>query len=99
MEGMKTAEELYEKHKSKIETYDGEIRTAHQDFWCVFYLDFQNAITEDRKQIKDMIDEMIEGLKGECEDCGEDYNACSCVASIPIGEKIEALTELKDKLK
>ena len=82
MEGMKTAEELYEKHKSKIETYDGEIRTAHQDFWCVFYLDFQNAITEDRKQIKDMIDNM---LKAE-DDAGYKLNARW------------ALTELKDKL-
>ena len=95
MEGMKTAEELYEKHKSKIETYDGEIRTAHQDFWCVFYLDFQNAITEDRKQIKDMIDEETTRLEQKLENTSRDEKELRWV----LNGKIEALTELKDKLK
>ena len=89
---MKTAEELFN-------GCNHDIGLSYNKPLVITLVEFTKALTEHDKEIKDMIDEMIEGLKGECEDCGEDYNACSCVASIPIGEKIEALTELKDKLK
>ena len=90
---MKTAEELYNENKSKIESYEGEIRTPHNDIWCVFYPDFIKALTEHDKGIRDLINEMIKKIKSEKE----------TIIANPYAEgyadgEIDALTESKSKI-
>ena len=55
---MKKAEELFEKHSRPIPATD------NSRFFVLSKLEFEDALTEDRQQIKDMIDETIEKEEG-----------------------------------
>ena len=84
---MKTDLELFAKHKGGADT--------------MYFHDFTKALTEDRQQIKDMIDEMIEksykvpDVEKPPNTVTRQQNARSLTKRMAI---IETLTELRSKL-
>ena len=64
--------------------------------------EFLQILTEDRQQIKDMIDEMIEKYKKESDHWKEQYNNKGddslFILIVRANTKISLLTEIKEKL-
>ena len=92
---MKTAEELYNEHISNTE------RGRKQRTQGLSLGSFTEALTEDRQQIKDMIDEMIEksykvpDVEKPPNTVTRQQNARSLTKRMAI---IETLTELRSRL-
>ena len=86
MEGMKTAEEIINRVIGI--SLDADKLVPMDTGECIA------CITEDRKQIKDMINEETTRLEQKLENTSRDEKELRWV----LNGKIEALTELKDKL-
>lgn len=85
---LKTAEELFDKHASRY--YNTELPDTRN--WNLEYDEFTKALTEDRQQIKDMIDGMINKARKEIE-VSEDSGDIFADSYL-----VEQLTELKERI-
>jgi hypothetical protein len=95
MKTLKTAEELFSKYELIVPLQDedgNDIEGQTQETDCMDYDNFLKALTEHDKEIKDLIDEMMGELKLK-----QEKTSIRIVYS-RYDAKIEALTELKEKL-
>ena len=89
---MKTAEELFAKYELKYPTYnDDGILIQEDPTDCIGYDNFLKALAEDRKQVKDLIDEMTPEVSEDDEE--NNWSRLDIAMKIAVKQKLIGLKE------